>query len=311
MYIFSKFLKEELILKFVHLQKLEIKLFMGEKLIFSGHETFHCKNLWLKKGYDFVANRGKFTDEACIELGVGRNMVNSIRFWLKAFNIIDDKTEEITEIADFIFGNNQGKDKYIEDETTLWLLHYLLITNDYSSIYSIIFNDFRKVKPEFDKSNFSFYMKGLGIDTNQNTLEKDFSVFYRMYYSKNEKDIEDSFSGILSELELIQFLKKDNSSKMVIQNHKQKNIPIELILFIILENKKYGKSISFKNLYQDKDSVGSIFALSKDDLENKLIMLSKKYPYIIYSNDAGIKELQFKGLKPDSFEILKDYYEQN
>lgn len=22
---------------------------MVEKLIFSGHETFHCKNLWLKK----------------------------------------------------------------------------------------------------------------------------------------------------------------------------------------------------------------------------------------------------------------------
>jgi len=284
---------------------------MSEKLIISGHETFHCKNLWLKKGYDFVANHGQFTDEACIELGVGRNMVNSIRFWLKAFYIIDDSKEETTRIADFIFESNHGVDKYIEDETTLWLLHYLLISTNYSSIYSIIFNDFRKVKPEFDKSNFSTHITGLGIDVNQNTLEKDFSVFYRTYYSKNENDIEDSFSGILSELELVELIKKNNSSKMIIQNNKQKNIPIELILFIILENKKYGKSISFKNLYSDKDSVGNIFAFSKDDLEKKLIMMSEKYSYITYSNDSGIKELQFKGIKPDSYEILNDYYEQN
>jgi hypothetical protein len=287
---------------------------MVKKLIFSGHETFHCKNLWLKKGYDFVANRGKFTDEACIELGVGRNMVNSIRFWLKAFNIIDDKTEEITEIANFIFGNNQGKDKYIEDETTLWLLHYLLITNDYSSIYSIIFNDFRKVKPEFDKSNFSSYMKGLGIEINKNTLEKDFSVFSRMYFSKkseNDKDKEDSFSGILSDLDLVHEIKKVGGSKYFIKNTKQQNIPEELILFIILENDKYGKSISFKNLYSDFDSVGNIFAFSKDNLEDKLIKIAEKYSTINYSNEAGIKELQFKGEKPSSLDVLSTYYDQN
>ena len=112
---------------------------MSEKLIFSGHDTFHCKEFWLKKGYDFVINKNIFNDEASIELGVGRNMVNSIRFWLKAFNIIDLKSEKITEIGDFIFSEESGVDKYLENETTLWLLHYLLITNNYSSIYSIIF----------------------------------------------------------------------------------------------------------------------------------------------------------------------------
>jgi len=53
---------------------------MNRKLIFSGHETFHCKSLWLKKGYDFIEKEGKFIDEASVELGVGRNMVSSIRF---------------------------------------------------------------------------------------------------------------------------------------------------------------------------------------------------------------------------------------
>lgn len=282
---------------------------MQNKLVFSGHETFHCKNMWLKKGYDFVENEGKFVDEACIDLGVGRNMVSSIRFWLKAFNIIDFENEQSTELAKFLFNEGNGVDKYLEYETTLWLLHYLLIINNYSSIYSIVFNDFRKLKPEFNKENFISYAQGIDSSLNINTLGKDFGVLLRTYYSKNEKDIEDSFSGILSDLELIHEIKKDNTTKYTIYNNKQEGIPIELILFIILENKDYGKSISFKNLYSDYNSVGSIFILSKEQLENKLIKISKKYDDIVYSNDAGIKELQFKNDKPNSFDILRTCYE--
>lgn len=285
-----------------------IKSIMSNRLIFSGHETFHCKSLWLKKGYDFVGRNGKFTDQACIDLGVGRNMVSSIRFWLKAFYIIDFEKENSTEVANFLFNENNGRDKYLENEVSLWLLHYLLITNDYSSIYSIIFNEFRKLKPEFNKENFVTYIEGIDAGLNKNTLAKDFSVFLRTYYSKNEKDIEDSFSGILSDLELVHEINKGKSIKYTIQNNKQEDIPIELILFVILENKEYGKSISFKNLYTSLDSVGNIFAFSKEQLEKKLIGISEKYEGIIYSNDSGIKELQFKNEKPNSFDILSEYY---
>lgn len=282
---------------------------MSQKLTFSGHETFHCKNMWLKKGYDFVENEGKFVDEACIDLGVGRNMVSSIRFWLKAFNIINFQNEHPTGLANFLFDEEDGVDKYLENETSLWLLHYLLIINNYSSIYSIIFNDFRKLKPEFNKENFITYADGLDSSLNKNTLGKDFGVFLRTYYSKNEKDIEDSFSGILSDLELIHEIKKDSTTKYTVRNNKQDDIPIELILFIILENKDYGQSISFKNLYSDFNSVGCIFILSKEQLENKLIEISKKYKDVVYSNDAGVKELQFKNNKPNSFDILRTCYE--
>lgn len=283
---------------------------MSEKLVFSGHETFHCKNLWLKKGYDFVKNKGEFTDEACIELGVGRNMVSSIRFWLKAFGVVDLKTEKTTEIANFLFDENLGYDKYLEDETSLWLLHYFLITTNYSSIYSIIFNNFRKLKPEFDKINFGTYIEEIDSSINQNTLSKDFSVFLRTYNSKESKNKEDSFSGFFSDLELIhEIKKKGGNSKFSISNNKDKSIPIELILFIILENENYGMSISFKDLYSDFNSVGNIFAFNNNQLEKKLIEISEKYSDIVYSNEAGIKELQFKKEKPNSFQILKQYYE--
>ena len=47
-----------------------------DKLSFSGHESFHCRNVWLKKGYDFLQLKHKFSEPtAVVNLGVGKNMV--------------------------------------------------------------------------------------------------------------------------------------------------------------------------------------------------------------------------------------------
>ena len=56
---------------------------------FSGHDTFHCRLFWLKKGFDYLQGGEKFKDDSGVEMGVGRNMVNSIRFWMKSFDVID------------------------------------------------------------------------------------------------------------------------------------------------------------------------------------------------------------------------------
>ena len=62
---------------------------MGGNLIqhsFSGHETFPFRYPWLKKGFDAVReNPGVFScDDAITTLGVGKNMVSSIRHWCLA-----------------------------------------------------------------------------------------------------------------------------------------------------------------------------------------------------------------------------------
>lgn len=50
-------------------------------LSFSGHETFTLRHGWLTKAVDAIeTNDGAFnSDDALVELGVGKNMVRSIR----------------------------------------------------------------------------------------------------------------------------------------------------------------------------------------------------------------------------------------
>lgn len=279
------------------------------KYIFSGHDSFQCRQLWIKKGYDFVVEGENFSDEASVvKLGVGKNMVSSIRFWLKAFNIIDNK-DIPTEFGKRLFDDENGYDPFLEDEASVWLLHYQLVKNGLASIYSIVFNEFRKEKLFFDKETFVNYVRRIGesnsdLNFNENTVAKDFIVFANLYKNDIEsKDVEDSFSGILSEIDIL----KSKDKQFFIENTERDNLPEEVVLFAILDNQTYGNSISLNSLEFDINSPGSIFALNRSGLTNKISEIVGNFKNITFTDQAGIKELQFKK-KEDVYTILDQYY---
>lgn len=279
------------------------------KFSFSGHDTFHCRQLWLKKGYDYVKGGKNFNDEdAVVQLGVGKNMVSSIRFWLKAFNILDNK-DTLTEFGIRLFDDENGYDPFLEDEASLWLLHFHLVKKGFASIYSIIFNEFRKEKFYFDKTTFVNYIKRIGegnsdVNFNENTIGKDFDVFINLYRTDpTGKDIEDSFSGILSELEIL----RQKEKQFFIENSERDNLPVAIFLYSILENTNYGNSISLNSLEFNYNGPGSIFALNRAGLNNKINDLVNDFQGITYTDQAGIKELQIKN-KVNPFSILDEYY---
>lgn len=293
------------------------------KYSFSGHESFQCRQLWLKKGFDYIKSGKLFHDDnAVIELGVGKNMVTSIRYWLKAFDIINQK-EEPTQLGEYLFGD-LGKDSYLEDEASLWLLHYHLIINNIASTYPLIFNEFRREKVQFNKESFVNFVKRKsetekGINFNKTTIGDDFDVFRKMYLSASDdsKSMEDSFSGLLTELSLVKsFIKvKDENGKksreefFYIENTERLRLPVEIFIYSILINRNYGASISLNSLENDTNSPGSIFALSRAGLVAKINEAVEAYSFITYTDQAGIKELQFKeGIAP--LQILNYYYEK-
>ena len=67
----------------------------GIKPMFGGHEKFVFRYGWLKKGVDAIRdNPLVFTDEeALATLGVGKNMVRSIRHWCLAIGLAVETKE--------------------------------------------------------------------------------------------------------------------------------------------------------------------------------------------------------------------------
>lgn len=294
------------------------------KLSFSGHDTFYCRHFWLKKGVDYCLSNKKFTDSsAVIDLGVGKNMVAAIRFWLRAFGllILDEQksTEVLSPLATLIFADD-GLDPYVEDKGTLWLLHYYLVKTERASIYSLLFNFFRKEQITFTKEQFFQFLVRTCISQdytyNGNTLQKDIVVLLRNYMTPTiaSKNIEDDFSTLLMDLNLLSVKttkKQQNAAKTYyyIANKSRSDLPVEILLFIILDHPDYigSSSLSFRHLLNDKNSIGSIFALSPNGLQDKIIEMTERFPFLVYADDAGIRELQFKE-KPDKWSLLKKYY---
>jgi hypothetical protein len=286
------------------------------KYSFSGHDSFQCRQFWLKKGFDFVlAGRSFNDDNAVIDLGVGKNMVASIRFWLKAFYVSDIK-DQPTDFGTLMFGD-RGLDPFLEDDGSLWLLHYHLVKTGFASIYTLIFNELRREKIEFNKESFTSYVKRKsevtkGINFNPKTVAEDFDVFRKMYLSNNaEKVGEDGYSGLLSELNLVNKIENrvDNKKEELfsIENSLKAKIPVEIFLYTILENDAWDLSINLNSLEQDVNSPGSVFAMSRQGIIEKIHEAKSRYSWLQYNDHAGVKELQLKE-RPEPLTILTDYY---
>lgn len=287
------------------------------KLSFSGHDTFICKQPWLKKGYDFIVNGNSFSEEsAVIELGVGKNMVSAIKYWLKSFGIIDEK-ENITEFAKYIFDDN-GNDPYIEDIGTIWLLHYNLIRTKKASIYYLIFNEFIKERSEYPKENiYKFVLRNCeehNFKISEKTLTTDINVFIRNYFDKGigSNNSYEEMAGVLSELNLILYSTfKSIDEKMIelitFNKDSKEDIPEHIILYSILDYSGNSNSITIRELVNGDNSLGKIFLINSDYLVEKIDLLKKIYPEIVFSETSGNQVLQFKD-NINKWKILDDYY---
>jgi hypothetical protein len=244
-------------------------------------------------------------------------MVSSINYWTKSFGLVNKKGS-LSKIAEFVLGKN-GVDPYLEDTATLWLLHYHLVSENIASIYSIVFNEFRKKRIEFNKRQLIQYIRikceEVGVVFNEKTVQRDVSVFLRNYVmpEKTNKNLEDLFSGLFLELNLITQLRRYDEEENLwykIENTERRDLPAEIILYCILSNTSYSESITLDDLLFCYDSIGNVFAMNTKGVLEKIEQICKMYKSITFTDDAGIRILQFKR-KPDKWNVLRNYMENS
>lgn len=240
-----------------------------------------------------------------VKLGVGKNMVASIRFWLRAFGL--SNMDDVTKIADYLFNSDTGRDPYSEDLNTLWLLHFLLINYRVASLYNLVFVDYQRERKEFTRSELQTYIRRkCSVPEqknvyNENTVKKDIGVLLKNYVSpKDLKNIED-FSALLIGLNLIISKPQDT---YYFREVTVKEIAPEVILFALLSLGDSEKTISLDGLQR----ISLIFCLPMISLIEIIRSLEQLYPgAIFFSDNSGIKNVQFR-IELDKFDVLDNYY---
>lgn len=272
---------------------------------FSGHESFPCKSMWLKKGYDYLIEHNKFTDpDAVVKLGVGKNMVQSIKFWLRAFDLLKD--DEVTEIARYIFDDRGGKDPYAEDNATLWILHYLLVVSAVSSIYRLVFVDLQREKKEFDKDQvLSFIKRRCNVPEqknvfNENTVKKDIRVLLQSYIAPANPKTNEEYASVLIELGLL----RENDGTYSFNEVSMEQISHLVIYFALVHIAGEDKTVSFDKLQE----LSLIFCIPISSFLMIIRSLSDRYPNeISYTDNSGIRNVQFNK-RINALEVLNRYY---
>lgn len=277
------------------------------KYTFSGHESFPCKSMWLKKGYEFVKAGNDFNSpDAVVSLGVGKNMVASIRFWLRAFGLTDN--DQLTPIAHYIFDSQNGCDPYLEDLGTLWLLHTLLTAKGESSIYNIVFTSLQRERKSFDRQTVVNYIKRRMSEDNklhlfnENTVKKDVGVFLQNYTVPSKVDSFEDYSALLIDLELIRV--NEGGKAYTFNLEGKRAIPKEFFLYAIIISKGNDNTVGYDLL----QTIGLAMCMNDMEVIEMCQNLQDEFPNIIrYSDTAGIRQIQFIG-KIHPTDILDKYY---
>jgi len=266
------------------------------KAKFTGHDTFPLRYGWLYKAVNHLNSGGKLqtskeeeTQHAIIKLGVGKNMVNAIRYWAESASLVDSKRElnntifNSSENGNYLLCEHSGKDPYLEYSGSIWLIHFWLCFNDKEiTAYRYFFNHFNG--EYFEKQILLAHMaadikKLTTSDTalNENTLQKDIDTFLNTYCKKLKQNLkqteEEQFNSPLAELNLIH----DNGKNYYLSDLNEKEeLPIQIFIYALLSFVQKESKISnvakinFKSLLFDAYSPGRIFRLTEKGLGAKL-----------------------------------------
>lgn len=295
---------------------------------FSGHETFPFRYGWLKKGVCAVHQNPSFfsSDRAMVELGVGKNMVNSIRYWCSSTGLIESEKQENgaragyapSEIGERLFLNN-GFDPFFEDSATLWLTHWQIASNaEQCTTWYWLFNHWHAV--EFTKEQmFSEIQKWLEKKNekpaNEKTLGRDIDVCVRTYvHSRHGKAAisEDTFDCPLTELNLVTELEDGKTYQF--QRGTQKTLPNEIFLYALSEfwrkEETKANSVNLEKIVYDAGSPGKIFKLDEETVVRRLEEITELSDGAFrYDETAGIKQV-YRQKEIESILWLNHYYQK-
>ena len=281
---------------------------------FSGHESFPCRYAWLPKAVAALQQNPQiFSEEreAISELGVGKNMVRAIRFWIVVMGIAEviDHQLVVTPFGKALLGS-EGLDRFLEDRRTLWLLHWMLLSHENDPLFAwdYLFN--RWGHPDMTRTEvlrvFEQEAKRMERTLSRTTLEQHFDVFLHTYVTSNARRAEsreDNLDSPFVDLELIEVIGERRVGKTgrsepvyAFRREPKPDITPELFVFCLLDywsKRQVNEStLTFRDVSTNVGSIGQVFKLSEPDIRERLERLEKQSNgLLVYQESASVQRI--------------------
>lgn len=289
------------------------------------HQTFHLRAGWLVKALHALhANSEALAGpESHHDLGVGKNMLEAIRFWVVATRLAEPTGRSprtrrmelrLTRLGDTLLRH----DPYLEDATSLWVIHVALASNDHgAAAWYWLFNEADGF--EFTDrrmiSGFSSWLDGAteSQEFSESQVRRELSCLRRTYLHEQgapkANSLDDQLTCPLASLGLVS---RNESGNLQLRVGKKPNMPLDVVLFALHRFVAMGESTVFSidDLRWERFSPGRLLGLDSPTLLEALLQLQAR-------RGSGIQVAQTAGLgnvslvPTDPLDILAGYYDRH
>jgi hypothetical protein len=300
-----------------------VTLSTERKYRFSGHQTFVFRHGWLEKGGRAVERCPTIflRDDALVQFGVGKNMVESIKHWCIVCQIIEEYREagkpayRLTSIGKKLLFE---WDPYLEDDASLWLIHWLLTTNPrIGTTWQLLFGEF--FRPDFSKRELTEYILSIvakrSLTVQESSLHRDIDCFVRSYLSPGspvrQTISEESFDCPLLALNLLQLCPDGEMYRFNIG--PKPSLPTSIFAYALNEyfNQFRGaaNTLSVQECLYGAGSPGQVFKLDENSLLQYVEDMEKlTRSGVLFDDTAGIKQI-YRRRSFDPVKVLDRYYQ--
>lgn len=304
------------------------------KYRFSGHQTFAFRYGWLEKGVKAVAASPDIfsADDAIVQLGVGKNMVESIRHWCLVTQMLDEKIDPADSKKRVLKPSSLAKklllkggwDPFFENDASLWLIHWLLVSNPhFGTSWQLAFGHFHR--PDFSKRELVGFVKSFAekqsMRVGESSLARDIDCLLRTYLpvrtGARTEIAEETFDCPLQELGLIQASPDGEFFRFAIG--PKPSLPPAVFVFALNEyftaTKSEGNTMSVQEcLYgtpNGPQSPGQAFKLDENSLVEYVEEIEEMTEgSLALDETAGLKQI-YRHKKLDPMQLLEKYYGGN
>lgn len=307
-----------------------------KKVKLKGNESFNFREGWLRKGMRCVLTCPTLFSQSDVmeQLGVGSKMVKSIRFWLQACNLSQEKIinsgRNRAQYLSDSFGRIIHKyDPFFDDIFTLFLIHYQIVKNDdFCVVWNLFFNEFNG--QDFTKDEMVDVCKYLlekrmdeGCSFSESSFEDDCTSVIKMYTKENDAPYavdrgmaktsaqhpEESLTCPLVDLGLLQRSSKVKGAYMK-TSPSRTELDKLAVLYVIMDNLVSANktSVSVDDLQKAPNNIGRVFNMDRVMINEYLDQL-RISGYLMLNRTAGLDMVYVDSIIPPS-EIMKEYYER-
>lgn len=284
-------------------------------MAYARHQSFYLRDKWLSKGLRAVQDNKRFfyIEDSFEKIGLGKNMVEALKYWLVAFRVIEEilqdgqKCHKLTELGEVIFNH----DRVLQYNSTLSILHYNLVTNsdDQSTVFDWFFNVYKETSFKKDDLLNSFKVWVSQRETKEisdKSLKRDIDCLIQFYSKKaNEDDPEDVTFCPFYRLKLVNIEPSASEREKINKTSPAiDDVTVEALYYTLLDycSKEDIRLLSIDEIINKTNMWGKTYNLSRNKIIEALNKLTNHEIYPItyvrtnnldYINVPSISAIQF------------------